>query len=103
MLIPAFTVGALAAIGSTYNIAAPLYRQLLDAFAAGDLNRARKHQLNAVAMIAAMLKYPFHRALKFSVKQQGVDLGGCRLPHRELTASEQSSLESDVRSCGYYA
>lgn len=102
MLLPALTTGAQAAIGSTYNIAAPLYRRIIDAFEAGDLNDARELQLQAVTIIGVLLKYPFHGALKFLVKQQGVDLGGCRLPHRALTAQEQDSLASELKTCGYY-
>jgi N-acetylneuraminate lyase len=102
MLLPALTVGAQAAIGSTYNIAAPLYRRIVDAFSAGDLNEARLLQLKAVEMISVMLKYPFHGALKFLVKQQGVDVGRCRLPQRELTVQEQASLQSELEACGYY-
>ncbi|WP_442505239.1 dihydrodipicolinate synthase family protein [Novipirellula sp. SH528] len=51
MLLGALATGARAAIGSTYNIAAPLYRRLIDAFESGNLIEARKLQSQSIQMI----------------------------------------------------
>src|SRR5690606_4620275 len=50
LLLPALALGAQGAIGSTYNIAAPVYLRIMQAFAAGDWERARHEQLTAVRM-----------------------------------------------------
>ena len=42
MLADGLTAGARAAVGSTYNFAAPIARQLLEAFASGDVEQARR-------------------------------------------------------------
>ncbi len=102
MLLAALSVGGNAAIGSTYNIAAPLYQRILHAFAAGDLPSARMYQLQAVEMIAILIQYPFHAALKFVVKEQGVDLGGCRLPQVCLSSQQQHDLQRDLSAIGFW-
>ena len=51
MLLSALVVGARGAVGSTYNIAAPLYRRLIDAFQAGDLEQARRLQWLSANMV----------------------------------------------------
>ena len=80
LLLAALGVGAKAAIGSTYNFAAPLYRRMIDAFHAGDTNTAIR--LNQqVADLAEMMKhFGGVPALKTAMRLRGVDCGPCRLP-----------------------
>jgi N-acetylneuraminate lyase len=82
MLLGALATGARGAVGSTYNVAAPLYRQIVEAFEAGDLAEARELQLQAVAMINAMIATGhFFTALKSMLREQGVPLSPrVRLP-----------------------
>jgi N-acetylneuraminate lyase len=48
MLLPALSVGAHGAVGSTYNFAAPIYHRIMDAFKKFDFETARKEQLRQV-------------------------------------------------------
>ncbi|QEG42878.1 dihydrodipicolinate synthase family protein [Roseimaritima ulvae] len=98
MLLGALATGATAAIGSTYNIMAPLYRQLIDCFQQGDLPGARAAQLQSIQAIRLLGRYPFHSAMKAVLRRQGIDCGSCRLPQRGLTAAEQQSLEQDLKT-----
>jgi len=82
MLLGALATGARGAVGSTYNVAAPHYRQIVEAFEVGDLAEARELQLQAIAMINAMVATGhFFVALKSMLREQGVPISPrVRLP-----------------------
>jgi N-acetylneuraminate lyase len=102
MLLGALATGARGAVGSTYNIAAPLYRQIIDAFDAGDARLARWLQGRSVAMVRAIARYPFHPAMKEVLKMLGLDFGACRLPQRRLRPEETSSLRRELERIGFF-
>jgi N-acetylneuraminate lyase len=75
MLLGALAMGAQGGVGSTYNVAMPLYRRIIEAFASGDLGAAREHQLQAVALINRMAATGhFFGALKVILALQGVPI-----------------------------
>jgi len=102
LLLPALAVGAAGAVGSTFNIAAPLYRRVIDAFAAGDIEAARAAQLKAVQLIGSIARYPFHPAMKLIMGWLGTPCGGCRPPQPELSAADQASLRSALEASGFF-
>lgn len=102
MLLPALACGASAAIGSTYNIAAPLYSTIVQAFEHNELERARDLQLQAIQMVAVMQQFPFHAALKAVMCMQGMEVGSCRWPLPQLAPDETSKLESQLRELGFF-
>jgi N-acetylneuraminate lyase len=102
MLLSALVVGAEGAVGSTYNIAAPLYRGVMDAFASGDLERARQLQMYSVQMVRTLCRYPFHSAMKVVLKTLESDCGRCRLPQPEIDDDTASAIRRDLESIGFY-
>lgn len=102
MLLSALVVGARGAIGSTYNIAAPLYERIMAAFEDGDLDEARRLQSRAVQMIRTIYRYPFHAAMKQILKMLGIDCGCCRLPQGRLTPSQFVDLKLDLEQIGFF-
>ena len=102
MLLPALAVGARGAIGSTYNIAAPLYRQLIKAFEQGDLAQARHWQMRSIELIRALGSFPFHPAMKETLRMLGVDYGVCRLPQRPLSAEQVDLLAQRLKTIGFF-
>lgn len=75
MLLGALATGARGMVGSTYNVAAPLYLALIKAFDAGDLVRARALQLQAVGMINDMVATGhFFAALKSMLRDRGLPI-----------------------------
>ncbi len=102
MLIAALTVGARAAVGSTYNVASPLYLRLINALSSGDVISARKFQSQAIAFISIVLAYPFQSAMKHIMHWQGDPFSHCRLPQRELTNEEARSLHDRLHSIGFF-
>jgi len=102
MLLGALATGARGAIGSTYNIAAPLYRRLIAAHASGQLEEAQRLQSLSVTMIRTIGRYPFHAAMKAVLGMQGFNVGGCRLPQGRLSTAAISSLKDSLNSTGFF-
>jgi N-acetylneuraminate lyase len=102
MLLPALAVGAAGAVGSTFNIAAPLYRRVMEAFARSDIEAARQSQLKAVEMIAAISRHPFHPAMKVILGWLGTPCGTCRPPLPDLSAGEQATLRLALEKNGFF-
>ncbi|MEM9365770.1 MAG: dihydrodipicolinate synthase family protein [Planctomycetota bacterium] len=102
MLLGALATGANAAIGSTYNVAAPLYTKLISAFLAADLSEARRLQSLSVKMIRMLNQFPFHAAMKAVLGIKGFDLGRCRLPQGGLTLDQTQTLQSELQTMGFF-
>jgi N-acetylneuraminate lyase len=96
MLLPALAIGARAAVGSTYNVAAPLYQRMITAFMAGDLATAQREQERARALIAVLIRHRSLPALKALMSLRGVPCGPCRLPLVSLTTAEIDALQTDL-------
>ncbi|MBP86171.1 MAG: hypothetical protein CMJ64_05565 [Planctomycetaceae bacterium] len=95
-LLSAVLYGACGAVGSTYNHAALLYREMLAAFKAGDLDAARAAQGRSVDMIAIMARHSFMSALKAVMRTKGIELGPVRAPLVNLTAEQERELLRDL-------
>ncbi len=102
LLLPAVAVGAAGAVGSTFNIAAPLYRRVLDSFARGDIEAAREAQLKAVGMITTIARYPFHPAMKLILGWLGTPVGGCRPPLPGLSSGDEAGLRTGLEAIGFF-
>ena len=75
MLLGALATGATGAVGSTYNVIAPLFLRLLAAFRAGDHEQARSLQAAAVGFIDRLVASGnFFAALKMALVLQGVPI-----------------------------
>ncbi len=102
MLLSALAAGARGAIGSTYNIAAPLYRRLIEAFERGDLVEARRLQSLSIQMIRTINRYPFHPAMKQIMAMLGIDCGPCRLPLPSMDAGQAGPLRTELDALGFF-
>jgi len=102
LLLPAVAVGAAGAVGSTFNIAAPLYRRVLESFARGDIEAAREAQLKAVGMITTIARYPFHPAMKLILGWLGTPVGGCRPPLPGLSPGDEAGLRTGLEAIGFF-
>jgi N-acetylneuraminate lyase len=101
MLIAGLAAGARGAVGSTYNLAPRLYRELMAHFAAGRYRQAQQLQLLSAQMVRAAIKHRPLPALKSMMKLAGTDCGPTRLPLAAMSAAECDELERDLRSLGF--
>jgi N-acetylneuraminate lyase len=101
-LLAALALGARGGVGSTYNFAAPLYRRMLAAFAASDLDGARREQLRSAELVRALSGFGYLPASKAVMAMIGVSVGAPRLPHVALTADESSELRRRLEALGFF-
>ena len=97
-LLSALVLGARGGVGSTYNYAAPLYYQLIEAFDKGDLPQARKLQQMSIDMIRLLGKYGGIATGKAFMKYVGVDCGEFRLPIKNMAAESLEAFKKDVKA-----
>jgi N-acetylneuraminate lyase len=101
-LLAALAVGAVGAVGSSYNFAAPIYHRLMEAFARGDLETARAEQQRSLQLIDLLAGFGFMGAAKAVMGMLGVNVGPSRLPNTNLTAEQHKSLRKDLGELGFF-
>ena len=97
-MLSALVLGCRSGVGSTFNYAAPLYYQLIEAFDKGDLVAARNLQQMSIDMIRLLGKYGGIATGKAYMKYVGMDCGEFRLPVKNMSASNYEKFTEDVRS-----
>ncbi len=103
MLLAALATGARAAIGTTYNFAAPLYHRIVQAHRTGQLAAARHAQARAVEMIRVFERFGGGpRATKAILRMIGPDCGRVRPPLRDLSEAEQEALRGELERIGFF-
>jgi len=88
-------------VGSTFNYAAPLYYDLIDAYDHRDFETARRLQQQSIDMIRLLGKYGGISTGKAYMKLVGIDCGGFRLPVKNMTESEFQSFSKDADAVGF--
>ncbi len=97
-MLSALVLGSRSAVGSTFNYAAPLYYQMIDAFDNGDLPLARKLQQMSIDMIRLLGKYGGIATGKAYMKYVGLDMGQFRLPVKNAWVENYEKFAEDVNS-----
>jgi N-acetylneuraminate lyase len=88
MLLAAWMMGAVTAVGSTYNFAAPLYTKMLAAFAAGDNEAARACSRQVADMVGILQKFGGRRTGKALMELVGINCGPSRPPQPSLPPAD---------------
>lgn len=102
MLIGGLAAGAEAAVGSTYNYAAPVYTRMITAFRAGDMDTARACSSQAVELVAILLKHGVLRTGKATMAMIGLDVGPTRSPVAPLDADEIAVVRAAYERAGLF-
>lgn len=100
-MLSALVLGAKGSVGSTYNYAAPLYYDLIAAFNANDLVKARQLQQKSIDMIRFLGKYGGISVGKAYMKVAGLDLGEFRSPVKNMNAEQFELFKKDVASINF--
>lgn len=95
-LLAALSLGAVGAVGSSYNFAAPLYLKIIEAFQKGDLPTARALQYRSVQLIGVLSKYGYMAAARAYLEMLGVPVGPPRLPHLPLSKDQYNCLRNEL-------
>ncbi len=102
-MLAGLAMGVRGAVGSSYNLVAPLFLRLIEKFEAGDLAAARAEQTRARDFIALIIESGGLPALKAAAAMIGVDCGPCRAPLNDLDGAQKSALRArlDELELGY--
>lgn len=101
-LLGALALGAVGAVGSSYNFAAPLYHRIIAAFSRGDLAAARDEQYRSVELIDLLAGYGYMAAAKATMGFLGVDVGPARLPNGNLLPEQRTRLREALERLGFF-
>ncbi len=102
MLLAALPLGIRGAIGSTYNLAAPLYKTLLARYNDGDLDGARELQQQSVALVRLFDQYGGISTGKALMSRFGAGCGPPRPPLKSMTAAELEALFVQVDTLTHF-
>jgi N-acetylneuraminate lyase len=88
------SLGAFGAIGSTYNVFAPVARKIWDAMGDGDVKKARESQASLNTAIQDIIALGLYPTLKAIVGMGGIDTGLVLPPMSNLDAAgKEKALE----------
>ncbi len=94
-------VGAVGAVGSTYNYAAPLYLKIIEAFNNGDQALVATLMDRVIAIIRVLVEYGGVAAGKAAMQLHGIDAGDPRTPIRTLTAAQKADVVAKMRDADF--
>lgn len=101
-LLAALAFGAVGAVGSSYNFAAPVYLRLIAAFERGDWAAARAEQYRSVQLIELLAGFGYIPAAKAVMGFLGVDVGAARLPNTNLAPEDRAQLRTSLERLGFF-
>jgi len=101
MHLPCLTMGAVGAIGTSYNYMARPFLRLRAAYQRGDLETAQELQYRSNAIIRALLQYGGLPAAKEIMRRIGADPGPARRPFRPLTEEQRRGLHAALDAAGF--
>ena len=96
-MLSALVLGTRSAVGSTFNYAAPIYLQMIEAFDKGDLVAARNLQQRSIDMITLLGKYGGIATGKAFMKYVGFDCGEFRSPVKNAWVENYEKFSDDVK------
>ena len=94
MFLPALSMGAVATIGTTVNLFAPVFLDIRAAYLRSDMKLALSAQRIINDRVELMLRAGIFSAVKYLWKLRGLDLGACRAPFRPLSDVDQQELRA---------
>ncbi|MES2276285.1 MAG: dihydrodipicolinate synthase family protein [Bacteroidota bacterium] len=100
-MLSALVLGAKGAVGSTFNYAAPLYSEMMDAYRSNHIDKAAELQQKSIDMIRLLGKYGGISVGKAYMKLVDMDCGEFRLPVSNMSAAQFESFKADVHQLGF--
>jgi 4-hydroxy-tetrahydrodipicolinate synthase len=96
--LPWLAMGATGFISVIAHVSAGQLRELLSAFASGDIATARKVNVNLAPLCNAMARLGGVTMSKAGLRLQGIDVGDPRLPQVPATPEQTEALAADMRA-----
>lgn len=102
VLLGGMAMGARGGVGSTFNYAAPLYQQLIQAFYEGDLLKARKLQEKSIDIVRLLGKYGGIATGKAYMRAIGLNCGKFRLPVQNMSEAQYEAFLEDLQTIDFF-
>jgi N-acetylneuraminate lyase len=101
-LVSGLGKGACGAVGSTYNFVLPIYKKLIRAFEAGDMETANAMQARSLQLVELLNVRGYGPSAKAVMGLLGIECGPARLPLIALGAEAPAELRSELERLGYF-
>lgn len=100
--LPMLPLGCCGCISVVSHIAGKPFREMLEAFWSGDIDKARRIHLRLLPVIEAIfpVNTPSPAPIKAALKMQGLDTGPLRLPLIECEDAELPALRTVLETAG---
>ncbi len=103
LLFEALKVGAISALGSTYNFMAPIFMKLIESFKKGDMEQAVHIDREINEIIDVLINFGGGViAGKAMMQFTGLDLGPVRLPLRNLDSKTIRTMEKQLSKTKFF-
>lgn len=102
-MLSSLILGCKGAVGSTYNYAAPLYHDLIEAYNQGNFEKANALQQKSIDMITLLGKYGGIATGKAYMKLVDVDCGEFRLPVANMNTEQFIAFKEEVVTLNFEA
>ncbi len=103
ILITGLALGVEAGVGSTYNYIPHIYQGIIDSFNNGDIDTARKLQMQSIEIVKIIIKYGGGvRGGKAIMNLLDIECGPCRLPIAPFSREEYDLLKNDLEKTGFF-
>lgn len=97
----ALAVGAIGAVGSTYNYAAPHFNQIIENFHNGKHADVITGMDNVISLIRVLVEYGGVAAGKAAMALHDIDAGDPRLPLKALTLEQKQDVVNKMRDADF--
>jgi N-acetylneuraminate lyase len=101
-LLAGLALGAIGAVGSTYNYMAPVYNEMIAAFNDGNLGMAQAAQERSRQIIDVMVRFGGIPAAKSIMKMIGIDCGDVRLPLAAISNEKYEAFQTALEEAGFF-
>ena len=101
MVVPIMSLGGKGVISTTANLIPKDFHQMVTLFMAGDIEGARKIQLQALNLIKALFIEVSPIPIKAALNLLGMNVGVCRMPLLEMSENNLEILKGEMKAYGF--
>ena len=101
--LPMLSIGAVGVVGTSTHVSATRTRELVEAFVAGDVARARALHEELLPIYSGIFRTQGTILVKAALDLLGIPVGGVRLPLVAATDAERDVLRADLVAAGVLA
>ena len=94
VFLAGLSMGAIGAIGTTFNLMAEKSIAIQKHFSEGDFEKAFSLQRNVNHVIEVLMRVGLSQGVKYGLEKQGIECNGCRKPFKELSAEDKMELDN---------